>query len=61
MDPLQEIQDCSDYPPRYLLSFVRFDITTRVDKSSEEGLLLWCKNVTDGYAGVSIDNFKSRY
>jgi hypothetical protein len=31
------------------------------DKSSEEGLLLWVKNVTDGYKGVHIENFKTRY
>jgi len=31
------------------------------DKSSEEGLLLWVKHVTDGYAGVNIENFKTSF
>jgi len=31
------------------------------DKSSEEGLLLWVKNVTDGYNGVHIENFKNSF
>lgn len=31
------------------------------DKSSEEGLLLWVKNVTDGYKGVNIENFKTSF
>lgn len=31
------------------------------DKSSEEGLLLWVKNVTDGYNGVNIENFKTSF
>jgi len=31
------------------------------DKSSEEGLLLWCKTVTDGYKGVNIENFKNSF
>lgn len=31
------------------------------DKSSEEGLLLWVKHVTEGYAGVNIENFKTSF
>jgi len=31
------------------------------DKSSEEGLLLWVKNITDGYNGVNIENFKNSF
>jgi hypothetical protein len=31
------------------------------DKSSEEGLLLWCKNTTSGYDGVDIKSFKTGY
>jgi len=31
------------------------------DKSSEEGLLLWVKQVTDGYNGVHIENFKNSF
>lgn len=39
----------------------RIAVITHQDKSSEEGLLLWCKNVTDGYKGVQIDNFKTSF
>jgi cortexillin 1/2 len=39
----------------------RIAVITHQDKSSEEGLLLWCKNVTDGYAGVNIENFKQSF
>jgi len=39
----------------------RIAVITHQDKSSEEGLLLWCKNVTDGYNGVHIENFKTSF
>jgi len=39
----------------------RIAIITHQDKSSEEGLLLWCKNVTSDYQGVSIENFKQSF
>lgn len=39
----------------------RIAVITHADKSSEEGLLLWCKNVTDGYKGVQIDSFKTSF
>jgi cortexillin 1/2 len=39
----------------------RIAVITHQDKSSEEGLLLWCKNVTEGYQGVNIENFKSSF
>jgi hypothetical protein len=31
------------------------------DKSSEEGLLQWCKNITSEYNGVDIKSFKTGY
>lgn len=31
------------------------------DKSSEEGLLLWVKTVTDGYADVHVENFRTSF
>eukprot|EP01120_Amphizonella_sp_Union-15-10_P001807 TRINITY_DN1194_c0_g1_i1.p1 TRINITY_DN1194_c0_g1~~TRINITY_DN1194_c0_g1_i1.p1 ORF type:complete len:462 (-),score=140.78 TRINITY_DN1194_c0_g1_i1:77-1387(-) len=31
------------------------------DKSSEEGLLIWCRKVTDGYEGVNIKNFRESF
>lgn len=39
----------------------RIAVITHQDKSSEEGLLLWCKNVTEGYNGVNIENFKNSF
>jgi cortexillin 1/2 len=39
----------------------RIAVITHKDKSSEEGLLLWCKNITDGYNGVNIENFKTSF
>lgn len=39
----------------------RIAVISVQDKSSEEGLLLWVKNVTDGYNGVNIENFKSSF
>lgn len=38
---------------RYRISVIKQD-----DKSSEEGLLLWCQKTTAGYKDVSISNFK---
>jgi cortexillin 1/2 len=42
--------------------FKRFRIQTikQDDKSSEEGLLLWCKKTTDGYRDVKVEHFKTR-
>eukprot|EP01121_Diplochlamys_sp_Union-15-3_P011802 TRINITY_DN3456_c0_g1_i1.p1 TRINITY_DN3456_c0_g1~~TRINITY_DN3456_c0_g1_i1.p1 ORF type:complete len:439 (+),score=104.80 TRINITY_DN3456_c0_g1_i1:50-1366(+) len=31
------------------------------DKSEEEGLLIWCRKVTEGYEGVNIKNFKEGF
>jgi len=31
------------------------------DKSEEEGLLIWCRKVTEGYEGVKIKNFKESF
>jgi len=39
----------------------RIAVISVQDKSSEEGLLLWVKNVTDGYKGVNIENFKTSF
>jgi len=40
--------------------FKRYRIQTikHEDKSSEEGLLLWCKKTTSGYRDVSIESYK---
>jgi hypothetical protein len=32
-----------------------------IDKSSEEGLLLWCKKTTDGYRDVKVEHFKTSF
>jgi len=39
----------------------RIAVITHQDKKEEEGLLLWCKNVTTGYHGVQIENFKTSF
>jgi len=39
----------------------RIAVITHQDKKEEEGLLLWCKNVTNGYNGVQIENFKTSF
>jgi hypothetical protein len=41
---------------RYRISVIKQD-----DKSSEEGLLLWCKKTTAGYKDVQIEGFKSGF
>jgi len=43
--------------------FKRFRIQTikQDDKSSEEGLLLWCKKTTDGYRDVKVEHFKTSF
>lgn len=39
----------------------RIAVIKEGDKSSEEGLLQWCKNVTTDYDGVDIKNFKTGF
>lgn len=39
----------------------RIAVISEGDKSSEEGLLLWCKNTTSGYKGVNIASFKTGF
>lgn len=39
----------------------RIAIIKEGDKSSEEGLLQWCKNVTTDYGGVDIKSFKTGF
>ncbi|KAF2071003.1 hypothetical protein CYY_007679 [Polysphondylium violaceum] len=39
----------------------RISVINEGDKSSEEGLLAWCKKTTDGYNHVNITNFKSSF
>jgi len=43
--------------------FKRYRIATikHQDKSSEEGLLLWCKQTTEGYRDVNIENYKNSF
>jgi len=39
----------------------RISVISVQDKSSEEGLLLWVKHVTESYPGVQIDNFRNSF
>lgn len=39
----------------------RIAVIKEGDKSSEEGLLQWCKNITDDYGGVDIKSFKTGF
>eukprot|EP01110_Echinostelium_bisporum_P004782 TRINITY_DN21857_c0_g1_i1.p1 TRINITY_DN21857_c0_g1~~TRINITY_DN21857_c0_g1_i1.p1 ORF type:complete len:484 (-),score=267.31 TRINITY_DN21857_c0_g1_i1:68-1519(-) len=39
----------------------RIAVIKEGDKSSEEGLLLWCKNTTADYSGVDIKTFKTGF
>jgi len=40
---------------------LRIQTISEEDKSSEEGLLLWVKKVTDGYKGVHVDKFGNTF
>jgi len=64
----EDIIDIDTRGPKLILGLLwtlyrkyRIAVITHQDKSSEEGLLLWCKNVTDGYAGVQIESFKQSF
>ncbi|GAM23904.1 hypothetical protein SAMD00019534_070800, partial [Acytostelium subglobosum LB1] len=39
----------------------RIAVISEGDKSSEEGLLLWCKNTTNGYNGVNVTSFTKTF
>jgi len=61
-------EDFADHNLKMILGFFyllykRYRIATiKVqDKSSEEGLLLWCKQKTAGYRDVEIENFKNSF
>jgi len=61
-------EDFADHNLKMILGFFyvlykRYRIATiKVqDKSSEEGLLLWCKQKTAGYRDVEIENFKHSF
>eukprot|EP01098_Paradermamoeba_levis_P010222 TRINITY_DN42_c0_g1_i10.p1 TRINITY_DN42_c0_g1~~TRINITY_DN42_c0_g1_i10.p1 ORF type:complete len:834 (+),score=340.43 TRINITY_DN42_c0_g1_i10:50-2551(+) len=40
---------------------LRIQTINTEDKSSEEGLLLWVKKITEGYYGVNIDKFNNSF
>jgi len=61
-------EDFADHNLKMILGFLwslfkRYRIQTikHEDKSSEEGLLLWAKKVTDGYRDVSIESYKHSF
>jgi len=61
-------EDFVDSNKKLILGFLwtlyrkyRIHVIKEGDKSSEEGLLLWCKNTTSGYDGVDIKSFKTGF
>jgi len=61
-------EDFADKNLKMILGFLwslfkkfRIQVIKHEDKSSEEGLLLWCKKTTEGYRGVGIENFKNSF
>jgi len=61
-------EDFVDSNKKLILGFLwtlyrkyRIAVIKEGDKSSEEGLLLWCKNTTAGYEGVDIKTFKTGF
>eukprot|EP00026_Physarum_polycephalum_P009635 Phypoly_transcript_09764.p1 GENE.Phypoly_transcript_09764~~Phypoly_transcript_09764.p1 ORF type:complete len:403 (+),score=111.43 Phypoly_transcript_09764:73-1281(+) len=61
-------EDFVDSNKKLILGFLwtlyrkyRIHVIKEGDKSSEEGLLLWCKNTTAGYDGVDIKSFKTGF
>ncbi|KAN0019536.1 hypothetical protein ACTFIV_008568 [Dictyostelium citrinum] len=61
-------EDFVDNNKKMILGFLwtlyrkyRIAVISEGDKSSEEGLLLWCKNTTTGYDGVNITSFTKSF
>ncbi|EGC33934.1 cortexillin I, partial [Dictyostelium purpureum] len=61
-------EDFVDNNKKMILGFLwtlyrkyRIAVISEGDKSSEEGLLLWCKNTTTGYDGVNISSFTKSF
>ncbi|KAF2071721.1 hypothetical protein CYY_006966 [Polysphondylium violaceum] len=61
-------EDFVDNNKKMILGFLwtlyrkyRIAVISEGDKSSEEGLLLWCKNTTTGYNGVNISSFTKSF
>ncbi|KYQ93220.1 actin bundling protein [Tieghemostelium lacteum] len=61
-------EDFVDFNKKMILGFLwtlyrkyRIAVISEGDKSSEEGLLLWIKNTTTGYDGVTISSFTKSF
>jgi len=61
-------EDFADHNLKMILGFMwslfkKFRIQTikQDDKSSEEGLLLWCKKQTEGYKDVSVESYRTSF
>jgi len=61
-------EDFADQNLKMILGFLwslfkkfRISVIKHEDKSSEEGLLLWCKKTTEGYADVNIESYKTSF
>jgi len=66
--PTSSAEDFADQNLKMILGFLwtlfkKYKIQTikHEDKSSEEGLLLWCKKTTEGYKDVSIESYKTSF
>ncbi|GAM28462.1 hypothetical protein SAMD00019534_116380 [Acytostelium subglobosum LB1] len=61
-------EDFADQNKKMILGFLwtlyrkyRIAVISEGDKSSEEGLLLWCKNTTADYQGVNVTSFTKTF
>eukprot|EP01112_Ceratiomyxa_fruticulosa_P010546 TRINITY_DN279_c0_g1_i1.p1 TRINITY_DN279_c0_g1~~TRINITY_DN279_c0_g1_i1.p1 ORF type:complete len:507 (+),score=143.45 TRINITY_DN279_c0_g1_i1:589-2109(+) len=61
-------EDFVDHNKKLILGFLwtlyrryRIAVISEGDKSSEEGLLAWCKRTTEDYEGVNIAHFKTSF
>jgi len=66
--PTSSAEDFADKNLKMILGFLwtlfkKYKIQTikHEDKSSEEGLLLWCKKTTEGYKDVNIETYKQSF
>jgi len=66
--PTSSAEDFADQNLKMILGFLwslfkkyRIQTIKQDGKSSEEGLLLWCKKTTEGYKDVNIESYKQSF